>query len=110
MYGEGISREGELLDLAVKAEIVQKSGSWFSFDGTRLGQARDKVKELLKDDKELAGKIEEQLWANIDKLYVRKKAAPKAKITEVPAAEQPAKSAPKTASKSSAKIDVLVDD
>ena len=84
MYGEGISREGELLDLAVKAEVVQKAGAWFSYDGRRLGQGRDKVKELLKTDKELAAEIEKKLWENIDKLYERKKPAPKVKITEVP--------------------------
>ena len=77
MYGEGISREGELLDLAVKAEVVQKAGAWFSYDGRRLGQGRDKVKELLKTDKELAAEIEKKLWENIDKLYERKKPAPK---------------------------------
>ena len=88
MYGEGISREGELLDLAVKAEIVQKAGAWFSYDGRRLGQGRDKVKELLKTDKELAAEIEKKLWENIDKLYERKKPAPKVKITEVPSANQ----------------------
>lgn len=112
MYGEGISREGELLDLAVKAEIVQKAGAWFSYDGKRLGQGRDKVKELLKTDKELAAEIEKKLWENIDKLYERKKPAPKVKITEVPSANQEIKpdSADKTEKKSGAKIDVLVDD
>lgn len=115
MYGEGISRVGELLDLAVKAEIVQKSGAWFSYNGNRLGQGRDKVKELLKNDEALAKEIEEKLWANIDKLYDRKKPAPKAKITEVPDAAPPAAKAPgeapdKASAKSSAKIDVLVDD
>lgn len=112
MYGEGISREGELLDLAVKAEIVQKAGAWFSYDGRRLGQGRDKVKELLKTDKELAAEIEKKLWENIDKLYERKRPAPKVKITEVPSANQEIKpdSADKTEKKSGAKIDVLVDD
>lgn len=112
MYGEGISREGELLDLAVKAEIVQKAGAWFSYDGRRLGQGRDKVKELLKTDKELAAEIEKKLWENIDKLYERKKPAPKVKITEVPSANQEIKpdSADKAEKKSGAKIDVLVDD
>ena len=80
MYGEGISREGELLDLAVKAEVVQKAGAWFSYDGRRLGQGRDKVKELLKADKELAAEIEKKLWENIDKLYERKKPAPKVRL------------------------------
>lgn len=111
MYGEGISREGELLDLSVKADIVQKAGAWFSYKGNRLGQGRDKVKELLKTDKELAKQVEDELWENIDKLYARKKPAPKAKITEVPAAEPSAKEAPaESTKKSSAKIDVLVDD
>ena len=112
MYGEGISREGELLDLAVKAEVVQKAGAWFSYDGRRLGQGRDKVKELLKTDKELAAEIEKKLWENIDKLYERKKPAPKVKITEVPSANQEIKpdSADKTEKKSGTKIDVLVDD
>ena len=112
MYGEGISREGELLDLAVKAEVVQKAGAWFSYDGRRLGQGRDKVKELLKTDKELAAEIEKKLWENIDKLYERKKPAPKVKITEVPSANKEIKpdSADKTEKKSGAKIDVLVDD
>lgn len=111
MYGEGISREGELLDLSVKADVVQKAGAWFSYKGNRLGQGRDKVKELLKTDKELAKQIEDELWANIDKLYARRAPAPKAKITEVPAAEPSAKEAPaEKPKKSSAKIDVLVDD
>ena len=83
MYGEGISREGELLDLAVAAEIVQKSGAWFSYKTQRLGQGRDKVKELLRTDKELAKQIEDELWANIDKLYARTapKGKSKAKVT-----------------------------
>lgn len=99
-------------DLAVKAEVVQKAGAWFSYDGRRLGQGRDKVKELLKTDKELAAEIEKKLWENIDKLYERKKPAPKVKITEVPSANQEIKpdSADKTEKKSGAKIDVLVDD
>lgn len=112
MYGQGISREGELLDLAVKAEIVQKSGAWFSYGDNRLGQGRDKVKELLKTDKELAKKIEDELWANLDKLYERKKPAPKAKITNIPAAEPSGSAVPEINSKAagSSKIDVLVDD
>ena len=53
MYGEGISREGELIDLGVQAEVIQKAGAWFSYNGNRLGQGRDRVKELLKNDPEL---------------------------------------------------------
>ena len=112
MVGSHTRAKGELLDLAVKAEVVQKAGAWFSYDGRRLGQGRDKVKELLKTDKELAAEIEKKLWENIDKLYERKKPAPKVKITEVPSANQEIKpdSADKAEKKSGAKIDVLVDD
>ena len=50
MYGEGISREGDLLDLAVDRKIVDKSGTWFAFGGERLGQGRENVKQFLKDN------------------------------------------------------------
>ena len=58
MYGEGISREGDLLDLAVQHRIVEKSGAWFSFQGERLGQGRENVKNMLKNDKDMASRIE----------------------------------------------------
>lgn len=58
MFGTGISRAGELLDLAVENSVVQKSGSWFSYGETKLGQGRDSVKELLDDNPELADEIE----------------------------------------------------
>ncbi|MBC7900814.1 MAG: recombinase RecA [Saprospiraceae bacterium] len=58
MYGEGISREGDLIDLASNHEIVEKSGSWFSYKGERLGQGRDNVKNLLKENTELRDRIE----------------------------------------------------
>jgi recombination protein RecA len=58
MYGEGISREGDLLDLAVNHNIVEKSGAWFSFAGDRLGQGRENVKTLLKDNVETFERIE----------------------------------------------------
>ncbi len=65
MYGEGISRVGELLDLAVEFDIVKKSGSWFSYGDTKLGQGRDAVKNLIADNpelmEELEGKIKEHL-------------------------------------------------
>jgi recombination protein RecA len=63
MYGKGISRVGEVLDIAVDAGIVQKSGSWFSFGGTKLGQGRDSVKELLEDNPELMLEIEGKIKA-----------------------------------------------
>jgi len=61
MYGEGISKVGEIIDLAVEAEIINKSGSWFSYDGTKLGQGRDAVKSLLKDNPDLMETLEVKL-------------------------------------------------
>jgi len=58
MYGEGISREGDLIDLASNHEVVEKSGSWFSYKGERLGQGRDNVKKLLKENTDLRDRIE----------------------------------------------------
>ena len=58
MYGEGISRVGDILDMAVALGIIQKSGSWFSYEGERLGQGRDNVKQYLKDTPEMAEAIE----------------------------------------------------
>jgi len=58
MYGEGVSKTGEILDLAVEFEIVKKAGSWFSYGETKLGQGRDAVKSLIKDNPELADELE----------------------------------------------------
>ncbi len=100
MYGKGISKSGEILDLAVKADIVQKSGAWFSYEGERLGQGRDNVKKLLEENDELASDIETKVLENLDLLS---KAAMKpvknekaAKIPAVPA--------------SGVKLDISVDD
>tara|TARA_B100001996_G_scaffold203504_1_gene155847 strand:- start:321 stop:1316 length:996 start_codon:yes stop_codon:yes gene_type:complete len=61
MYGKGISKVGEIIDLAVNSELINKSGSWFSYEGTKLGQGRDAVKTLLTDNPELMEKIENQI-------------------------------------------------
>lgn len=61
MYGEGISREGSLVDIGVEMEIVQKSGAWFSYNGERLGQGRENAKQFLKDHKDTAAIIETQI-------------------------------------------------
>jgi recombination protein RecA len=58
MYGEGVSKTGEILDLAVEFEIIKKAGSWFSYGDTKLGQGRDAVKALIKDNPELADELE----------------------------------------------------
>jgi recombination protein RecA len=61
MYGEGISKTGEILDLAVEFEIIKKAGSWFSYGETKLGQGRDAVKALIKDNPELADELEQKI-------------------------------------------------
>ena len=65
MYGEGVSKTGEILDLAVEFEIIKKAGSWFSYGDTKLGQGRDAVKALIKDNPELADELEEKIKAKI---------------------------------------------
>ena len=65
MYGEGVSKTGEILDLAVEFEIVKKAGSWFSYGDTKLGQGRDAVKALIKDNPELADELEAKIKAKI---------------------------------------------
>jgi len=65
MYGEGVSKVGEILDLAVEYELVKKSGSWFSYQDTKLGQGRDAVKELIKDNPDLMDELEEKIRALI---------------------------------------------
>ena len=73
MYGEGISKTGEILDLAVEFEIIKKAGSWFSYGETKLGQGRDAVKTLIKDNPELADELEVKIKAHIKELSKKKK-------------------------------------
>ena len=68
LYGEGISKWGEMVDLAVKLDIIQKSGSWFSMGETRIGQGRDAAKQFLKDNPDVAADVENQVRANSFKL------------------------------------------
>ena len=65
MYGEGVSKTGEILDLAVEFEIIKKSGSWFSYMDSKLGQGRDAVKIMLKDNPELSEELEEKIKQTI---------------------------------------------
>ncbi len=67
MYGEGISKTGELLDMGVDFGIIEKSGSWYSYEKTKLGQGRDAVKRLLKDNPELAEALEERIEKSLKK-------------------------------------------
>jgi recombination protein RecA len=64
MYGEGVSKTGELIDLGVKANVVEKSGSWLSFDSQRIGQGREAAKTFLKENPEVANRIEAAIKAN----------------------------------------------
>ena len=64
MYGEGVSKTGELIDLGEKAGVVEKSGSWFSYDGQRIGQGRENAKTFLKEHPEVAQTIEQKVREN----------------------------------------------
>lgn len=109
MYGEGISHESELLDLAVKLDIVQKSGAWFYYKEGRLGQGRDKAKEYLRENVETAQEIE-QLVREALQREAQAHAAPVRKPAEAPV-EIPIESAAKvTAAAAKASIDISVDD
>jgi recombination protein RecA len=61
MYGEGISREGDLLDLGADKGMVEKSGAWYSYKGERIGQGRENAKQFLRDNKDIAAKLETEL-------------------------------------------------
>ena len=116
MYGEGISKVGELLDLGVKLGIVQKSGAWFNYGDMRLGQGRDNSKQFLKDNPEIANDIEGQIRANADKLYASRRssgraaAADKAEEAAAPAegTKEPVVKAPARSSES--ELDIMVED
>ena len=81
LYGKGISRTGEILDCAVKLDIIKKGGSWFSYGETRLGQGRDNVRELLAqpENAEMLKEIEEKIKENVDQLFKKPGKAAKGK-------------------------------
>jgi len=64
MYGEGVSKVGEIIDLGVKAGVVEKSGSWFSYDSQRIGQGRENAKNFLKSNPDISNKIEAAIRQN----------------------------------------------
>ncbi len=70
MYGEGISKTGEILDLASKDGIVEKSGAWYSYNGDRIGQGRENAKTFLKENPEIASQIEDSIRASSQKEFV----------------------------------------
>lgn len=113
MYGEGISKEGEILDLAVKLDIINKSGSWFNYEETRLGQGRDNVKDYLKDNPKFADDIAKQIRENADQLVKTAKDAKRdaklKKEEEQKATTTPVVEKKETVEKSSKKLDIEVD-
>lgn len=111
MYGRGISREGELLDLAVDGGIVQKSGAWFSYEGERMGQGRDNSKQFILDNPDISAKIEEKLKANYNSLFGKSAKKDKAAAAAAaPLGEKLAEEAPKPRAVVKADIDITVDD
>lgn len=113
MYGQGISRIGELLDLAVQLDIVKKSGAWFSYGENRIGQGRDNVKEYLRSNPDVAAQIEEELMSQKDKLSFSRQTAKKgraaAKPVDEPAAPADAPAEKEESRTSGSDIDILVD-
>ena len=69
VYGKGISKEGNILDIAVNLDIIEKSGSWFAYNGERIGQGRENVKKYLADNPEVAKEIEEKIRANFNEAF-----------------------------------------
>lgn len=117
MYGRGISKEGEILDLAVKYNIINKSGAWFSYNEMRLGQGRDNVKELLRSKPEMMEEIKEKLTAamkpddfTVDKTGVAARKAAAAEAAEAGAKTETAKAKPISRAAARAKLDIIVDE
>ncbi|MBD8980057.1 MAG: recombinase RecA [Clostridiales bacterium] len=114
MYGRGISKSGEILDLAAEYDIIKKSGSWFSYGDERLGQGRDKVKDIIENDPEFAEKLENQIKEKIKEQQessnhkYQVKAAPKADTDSVPAVDE--KVVKQTRAAARAKLDIAVED
>ena len=115
MFGEGISKIGEILDLGVKLGVVQKSGAWFNYGEMRLGQGRDNAKQFLKDHPEVSDEIEKIVRANADRLLAAGKKGtvkpldPSEVIKPAASAEAPAAPAAKTTG-SEVDLDIMVDE
>ena len=73
MYGEGVSKEGELLDLASEIGVVEKSGAWYAYKGNKIGQGKENAKLYLKENKNIADEIEEQVREHYDIVVDKKK-------------------------------------
>ena len=116
MYGKGISKSGEIVDLAVEYDIIKKSGAWFSYGDRRLAQGRDNVKTLIETDRELGEELEAKVMAELKKRSSSYNDEAEAEAghesapvqTEADAADAPMTPAPKV--KSRVNLDVDVDD
>ncbi len=115
LYGKGISRMGELIDIATDLEIIQKSGSWFSYSGERIGQGREKVKDFLTNNPNIAADIEAAVRKNMDALF--KKSVSASENAEEDSQEQepapeaaPAKSSKSSRASQEPELDITVDD
>ena len=117
MYGEGISKYGELVDLAVKLDIIHKSGSWFSMGDERIGQGKDAAKQYLKDHPDICAHVEEEIRKNSFQLMSSQAQAaaraagraPQPAAEPTPAEDAPA--VPRKAGPTAAKlIDISADD
>lgn len=111
MYGTGISKDGEILDMAVEYDIIHKGGSWFSYGEQRLGQGRDNVKNIIHNDPEFAAELEEKIKAKLAEIQAesaqkyRPQAAPMAKTEDTPVSE-----VKNTRAAARAKLDIAVED
>lgn len=108
MYGEGISKVGEILDMAVQYDIVHKGGSWFSYGDRRLGQGRDNVKEIIKNEPELAAELEQKIKDKIAEDIEKAKEEHVAKANASKPAPKPEKKI--TREEALAKINIMVED
>ena len=88
LYGEGISKVGELIDLGVKAGVVEKSGAWFSCDSQRIGQGRENAKQFLRDNPEMAASIEQRIRAQAGQVAETMLTAPESEGEEAAAAAE----------------------
>ena len=112
MYGEGISKEGEIVDLGVDCNVIQKAGAWFSYNGEKIGQVRENVKIYLSEHPELMAEIEEKIKEHRDELFGSKK--PKLKKAKLSGLEEPTMEsepeAPTAQKAADIDIDIAVED
>lgn len=118
IYGEGISKVGEVLDIAVAMDVIHKSGAWFSYNDNRLGQGRENVKELLKNDQELFEEVKAKIYADKEKMLAACKSGSGKKGKTVKGSSKSSASAEAAAEEEAfaesvsakAKLDIAVDD